>query len=307
MPYRFKSKLKHLSILGSMCLLLLIIETFTTPKKLLYQDVSSFSEYEKTLFQRIRTIDDAVKEVKAMSQKENTRRSLVVNAFILLSRISSNPMLVQKRCDGIIEDCSGERTARHTIRSNYILWFLGKFVDREMGVLKSSDKILNYSYYSSYRCSQQSIVLLQILSDLGFQVRWLELTGHVAIEVLVDGSWAYLDPHHNISPYVTDGIPGSLNQLLNINSKDNTPLINKYYRGFAYGGTGKTRGLPLEPIRPILFSTRDNVIVPHFRKDVLRYRYSRLEILADILKWCLPLLLLLSPAIHRTISNKFMA
>ena len=160
-----------------MCLLLLIIETFTTPKKLLYQDVSSFSEYEKTLFQRIRTIDDAVKEVKAMSQKENTRRSLVVNAFILLSRISSNPMLVQKRCDGIIEDCSGERTARHTIRSNYILWFLGKFVD----------------------------------------------------------------------------------------------------------------------------------IVPHFRKDVLRYRYSRLEILADILKWCLPLLLLLSPAIHRTILNKFMA
>jgi len=288
MPYRFKSKLKYLSILGSMCLLLLIIETFTTPKKLLYQDVSSFSEYEKTLFQRIRTIDDAVKEVKAMSQKENTRRSLVVNAFTLLSRISSSPYILLPE----------ELEARHTIRSNYILWFLGKFV-HEMGVLKSSDKILNYSYNSAYRCSQQSIILLQILSDLGFQVRWLELTGHVVIEVLVDGSWAYLDPHYSISPYVTDGIPGSLNQLLNINSKDNTPLINKYY-------VGERRGLRLESFRPILSSTHDNVIISHSRKDVLRYRYSRLEILADILKWCLPLLLLLSPAIHRVLGFRRM-
>ena len=278
MPYRLKGKLKYLSIFGFMCLLLLVIEAFTTPAKLLHKDISSFSEYEKTLFQRIRSVDDAVSEIKAMSRKENTDRSLVVNAFTLLTKISSDVALL---------GMGKNTTAQHTIRSNYILWFLGKFTDMgDRKHLQSADRLLNYSYSSGYRCDQSTILLLHFLSDLGFQVNRLELTGHIAAEVLVDGKWIYLDPLNNISPYVTDGLPVSLEQLEN-----NPILIDKYYIGEQ-----------LAKWKPVISSTHDNRTVPYSREQMLRFRYSRLELLADTLKWCFPFLLLISPAILRAIS-----
>ena len=149
--------------------------------------------------------------------------------------------------------------------------------------------MLNYSDHSRYICSQSAIILLHILSDLEFQVRYILLTAHIAAEVLVDGQWVYLDPYNNISPYVTDGIPVNLEQLSSINSKDSTSLLDKYYIGFS------------ARFKPIIFSTHDNIKHDYSRKTMLRYRYSLKEVLADMVKWCFPFLLLISPTIPRVI------
>jgi hypothetical protein len=80
-------------------------------------------------------------------------------------------------------------------RNNYMAGFFSKVMPEGLNAIVIPDDILKYPYAA---CSQQSIVLMQLLKRKGFNVRKVtfqgKMGGHFCFEAFYNGSWHFFDP-----------------------------------------------------------------------------------------------------------------
>jgi hypothetical protein len=96
--------------------------------------------------------------------------------------------------------------------SNYIAALLSKVTMPGLSALVIPDEILKYPYAA---CSQQSIVMMEVLKYKGLSTRKISFEGkrfggHFAFEVFYDGTWHFYDPNMEPDKTILDnnGRPG---------------------------------------------------------------------------------------------------
>jgi hypothetical protein len=99
--------------------------------------------------------------------------------------------------------------------------------------LKVNHKYEYYNYKKAVergvgQCSQQAMILTQLLNKENIQTRILALDGHVVAEVLVDNNitWWILDPCYGVVVPISHKI-----------TNDNPTTVAKYYAEAGYGDT----------------------------------------------------------------------
>jgi len=85
----------------------------------------------------------------------------------------------------------GDGYCRYTLKENWLLYLMGKFIWSDFTAKVFPDEILKHPHAA---CSQQSIVLISLLRSKGYPVRKIGFAyGHYALEVYYDDSWHYVD------------------------------------------------------------------------------------------------------------------
>jgi hypothetical protein len=100
----------------------------------------------------------------------------------------------------------------YSINDNYLAKIVAKVTMPGLNALVIPDEILKHPYAA---CSQQSIVMMEVLKDKGLSTRKISFEGkkfggHFAFEVFYDGTWHFNDPNLEPDKSVLDnhGRPG---------------------------------------------------------------------------------------------------
>jgi len=88
--------------------------------------------------------------------------------------------------------------SHYSLSENWIAALAGKLVKVDYSCKVLPDEILAHP---NAACSQQALVMMQVLRDKNFSYRSLGFPHHYALEVLVDGQWYFFDT--NMEPSVT--------------------------------------------------------------------------------------------------------
>lgn len=112
----------------------------------------------------------------------------------------------------IIENRFFHAYSHYSFTENPIAYLSGEFLWDHLSAVVIPDDLMKYPMAA---CSQQSIVMMEVLKMRGYSVRKLGLTGHFVLEVLLDGEWRMFDPnkemlkqgirHTNIRKYLDNG------------------------------------------------------------------------------------------------------
>lgn len=180
-----------------------------------------------------------------------------------------------------LDEGADKYSLRIPARENFVLFFMSYLMP---------EKFEKYEF-TNYRraverglglCSQQSIILSEVLNERGIPARIVTLNGHVVVTAPMDKSlknWWVLDPDHGVSlPFDLQTIEADLD------------LIDPLYRQAGHGET------IIEQVRGF-FEVQGNQIKQ--LPGVLGYaeRAYYFESLAYVVKWALPLALLAAPLI----------
>ena len=77
-------------------------------------------------------------------------------------------------------------------RENWIAALCGRFIEAGFSAKVQPDKILQHS---NAACSQQAIVMMDLLKQKHIPYRHLGFPHHYAIDVLINGKWYFFDPN----------------------------------------------------------------------------------------------------------------
>jgi len=133
--------------------------------------------------------------------------------------------------------------------TNYVAALTSKVTIPGLSALVMPDEILKYPYAA---CSQQSIVMMEVLKAKGFSTRKVAFLGktyggHFAFEVLYDGGWHFYDPNMEPDKKVLDefGRPGiaflvhNPEVLLRAYSRNPKEEILDIFPTYSYGPVNK--------------------------------------------------------------------
>lgn len=166
---------------------------------------------------------------------------------------------------------SDKRTIQ--LYENWLLWMGGKFYE-PLSRTQDADRIVAGR---GGLCSEVSAVMNAIAERNGLEARFIGLNGHVVSEIKTESGWRVADPDYGV---VYDVGLGYL-------ERENGPQTMKnVLRGVGYNG--KT----IESYIRLFQSAEDNVL---FEIGMaLSPRLYRAEVIAEWLKWLIPVLLLLA-------------
>lgn len=156
---------------------------------------------------------------------------------------------------------------------NWFLWTLGKVIYKHFGGIQNSDYIINGR---GAWCGQVSEVLMTILKQSSIDSRFLGLSGHVVLEVKLDGKWIVADPDY--------GVVYSVGRK-DLENPDYSYLILEPLRNIGY--SERTISTYLQ----IFQSRENNVTLPVGSK--LSPRLHIVEVAGSWVKWVFPLVLLI--------------
>jgi hypothetical protein len=88
--------------------------------------------------------------------------------------------------------------SHYSLSENWIAALAGKLVKEDYSCKVQPDEILGHA---NAACSQQALVMMQVLRDKNISYRPLGFPHHYAIEVLADGQWYFFDT--NMEPVVS--------------------------------------------------------------------------------------------------------
>ena len=177
-------------------------------------------------------------------------------------------------CD-IVEDRFTHAEATHTLASNWILYLAG-FLHPTFRHIWSPERLVSHGY--SLFCDQASYLLLHLAHAHGFKARHIGLQGHVVMEVWYDNDWHLYDPDLEIIPTNEQGRVLSLDELAH-----NEPLLTRYY-----GPHPDMVDLIRHRENHLYMSTPEEARF-EWKGNVL----AKLEIVTEVLKFAIPLLLIL--------------
>jgi hypothetical protein len=114
--------------------------------------------------------------------------------------------------NNVIEERFYHGYCNYSLTDNPVTFLAGKFIWDHMSAIVIPDDILKYPRAA---CSQQALVMMELLKNMGYNVRKLGLVGHFIMEVNYDDSWHIYDPnketyyqglsHDKIQQYFNNG------------------------------------------------------------------------------------------------------
>ncbi len=162
-----------------------------------------------------------------------------------------------------------------TLKENWIAAISEKVIGYGLACKVKPDDIMHQEYAA---CSQQAMVMMEILKRKKIAYRNVGFQHHFALEVLVNGKWYYFDP--NMEPEMTN------DERLEENWKCCAENLKKYY------DTSRFKDLDWK------FGVNQNVTIGKINQTFAvnaRVFQSSTSLLSKIL-WCFPLLLLFYPS-----------
>lgn len=133
-------------------------------------------------------------------------------------------------------------------KSNYMAMFLSKVSIQGLSAIVIPDDILEYPFAA---CSQQSIVLMEVLKNKGFATRKVGLqgkkAGHFCFEVYYNGGWHLYDPDMEpnaavLNAYNRPGIDYLVRHkdiLLKAYPQYSSELVLDIFPNYSYGSVNK--------------------------------------------------------------------
>lgn len=197
---------KLLMILGSSLLFLSMIGSFTSIGGYENNKPRTWERFDKSLVNQTHSIDDLVSEAKG--RKDNFGALSDEQKMILLYEV-------------VIDRFTHNGGARHTIFTNWILFFAGKIVS-PLGIIWDPNIFVSKGH--SLICSQSSYLLMQLALRNGIKARHVGLNGHVVMEAWYDNDWHLFDPDAEVMPKDNTGNILSVEEL----SKDIVKLNKEY-------------------------------------------------------------------------------
>lgn len=197
---------KLLIIVGVSLLSLSMIGSFTSMGGYENNEPRPWERFDKSLVNRIHSIDDLTLEAK---RRENNIVSMNdEQKMILLYEV-------------VIDSFTHNAGARHTIFTNWLLFFAGK-IAAPLGIIWEPDIFVSKGH--SLICSQSSYLLMQLALRNGIKARHVGLNGHVVMEAWYDNDWHLFDPDAEVMPKDDAGSILSVEDL----SKDIVKLNKEY-------------------------------------------------------------------------------
>jgi hypothetical protein len=108
--------------------------------------------------------------------------------------------------------------SRYPLNENWIAAIGEQVFGYGMASIVKPDDILKYSFGG---CSQQSIVLMEVMKRKNISYRMVGFPHHYATELKFDGNWYFFDP--NIEPHISDS------ERIESNWKGDVNILKKYY------------------------------------------------------------------------------
>lgn len=106
-----------------------------------------------------------------------------------IRKLSANEVFL---VNNIIEYRFFHSYCRYSYNDNFLAYLAGKFVWSDLSAIVIPDDILKHPEAA---CSQQAIVMMEVLKNRGYKVRQLKLNGHFILEVFYDNAWRVFDPN----------------------------------------------------------------------------------------------------------------
>jgi hypothetical protein len=160
-------------------------------------------------------------------EKLNTYIDSIVHAQNIIRNSSKEVFLVNK----VIEDRFYHGFSHYSIKDNFIAFLAGKYIWENLSAVVISDDILKHPQAA---CSQQAIVMMELLKYRGYPVRKLHLSNHFILEVFFDNDWKVFDPNKEptLQGFSHNSIPlhlqnGDLNKAYNSMSEKEVNYMYK--------------------------------------------------------------------------------
>jgi hypothetical protein len=172
-------------------LILLFLSGILTTKA---QIVDGSEKYDKSLA-RLNSIEKLNAYIDSCVRVQNIEALSKEEIFLV------NEIIEQKFYHGY---------SHYSFENNWIAYLTGKYIWDHLSAIVIPDDLVKHGMAA---CSQQAIVMMEILKQRGFEVRKLGLTGHFILEAFYDKEWHIFDP--NKEPEFQGASHDSLDTFLN--------------------------------------------------------------------------------------------
>lgn len=182
--------------------------------------------------------------------------------------------------------------AHHNAFSNWILWGMGK-IHPAFTAINDPDTLLKNGH--SGLCSQTSFVLIRLAQKAGIRPRHVGLFGHVVMEAWYDGDWHLYDPDLEVPSHFDGKSVMSVAEL----------SVDANIAAQAYAGRGDKKYI--QEISEIIASRENNTFMSYPVGSQFEWKSQVLALFeraAQILKFIIPVLLILSGIFFLFISNR---
>lgn len=152
-------------------------------------------------------IEKSIEEKEVYNQKEKFSPSLAtINSVDKLERYTDN-LAIQRNISTysvdyciLLENILSQRFyhgfSRYSVKDNWIAALSEKISGRGLSCLVEADEILKNEHAA---CSQQAIVMMEILRRKKIDYRDVGFPHHYAMEAKINGSWYYFDANMEVS------------------------------------------------------------------------------------------------------------
>jgi hypothetical protein len=174
----FNKVLLKLSV-GCFCVSLIISLIFLLVKedKTVFEIKPSVREkYSSHLFFK-------VKSIRGLSD--------TLNAIARQNHITRNSLAYLEVANDLVESRFCFAYSHYSYCNNPYMKILGDLIWDDLSAIVIPDDLMKYNHAA---CSQQSIVLMDLLMKNGFEVRKVGLSGHFCMEAKVGNQWYFFDP-----------------------------------------------------------------------------------------------------------------
>jgi hypothetical protein len=116
-----------------------------------------------------------------------------IDSCALAQKVAANSKAEVFLVNDVIERKFYHGYSYYTQKDNFLAYLAGEYVWDHLSAIVLPDDIVKHGMAA---CSQQAMVMMEVLSLRGYKVRNLGLTGHYILEVFYDNAWHIFDPNH---------------------------------------------------------------------------------------------------------------
>jgi hypothetical protein len=189
---------KRILFAAQSLLLILFVSSLLAAVFELSGDANPLSRFDHNIatHNRIEAFDPSLSRLNSLKKFEQYCDSMYAQ-----KAFGGNPIEFEKTYTDVVSRAVRNRFfhgySYYGYGNNYVAKVVSKLTIPGLSALVIPDEILQHPYAA---CSQQSIVMMEVLKDKGFTTRKIafqgkKFGGHFAFEVFYDGTWHFNDPN----------------------------------------------------------------------------------------------------------------
>jgi len=260
-----------LLVLGAFGLVISLLGEFTSLGKYESALPRSWEQFDPQLVIETPDLASLHRKVNALTNKPTNQQT---------NKLTNQPITEQEKMliiyDVVIRRFTHSDQAKYNMFSNWPLWVMGQVYSPFIYIRQP--EVLVKKGHSSL-CSEQAYLLQTLAESEGIRTRAVGLNGHVVMEAWYKNDWHLYDPDLELVPFLANGVVLSLDEL----AKE-PALVRAYYQG---RGTKEY----IQSIADIISTREDNSFILYWMVE--KHLAYRIEIIAKIMKWLVPMIFLL--------------